>query len=79
VRSTTAAQCDLAVEGGGEVVVIAAQSVWDIEEFHNEEATPANVGGDDLRDAAVASIRRHKALRPGAAYLGHHPGVYRAS
>ena len=43
------------VEGGGGVVVIAAQSVWDIEEFHNEEATPPNVGADDLRSRCVES------------------------
>ncbi len=67
------------VEAYDEVVVIAAQAVWDIAEFHNEEATPANVDAPDLRDAAVASIRRLKALDPTVAYFSHHPDVYRRS
>jgi hypothetical protein len=66
------------VEGGaGEVVVIAAQSVWDIREFEREEATPANVEAKELRDEAVASIRRLKSLNPSAAYFSHHPAVWR--
>jgi glyoxylase-like metal-dependent hydrolase (beta-lactamase superfamily II) len=66
------------LEGGeGGVVVIAAQSVWDIKEFDSEEATPANVDDEELRDQAVASIRRLKALNPAAAYFSHHPAVWR--
>jgi glyoxylase-like metal-dependent hydrolase (beta-lactamase superfamily II) len=63
------------IEGGGEVVVIAAQSVWAIEEFRREEASPANVDSDELREAAVASIRRLKSLDPNTAYFSHHPQV----
>ena len=65
------------IEGAGRKVIIGAQAVWDIAEFRREEATPANVDSDDLRDAAVASIRRLKALDPDYAYFSHHPEVYR--
>ena len=65
------------VEADDQVVVIAAQCVWDIAEFTNEQASPANVEAEDLRDAAVASIRRLKALDPVAAYFSHHRQVYR--
>jgi N-acyl homoserine lactone hydrolase len=67
------------IEGGGDVVVIAAQSVWDIEEFRREEARPANVDSGELREAAVASIRRLKSLDPARAYFSHHPQVYSRS
>ena len=65
------------VEAEDDVVVIAAQSVWDIQEFHNEEASPANVDDEALKDAAVASIRRLKSLDPAVAYFSHHRDVYR--
>ena len=67
------------VETPDEVVVIAAQAVWDIAEFRDERATEANVDAVELRDAAVASIRRLKALDPTTAYFSHHSGVYRSS
>jgi len=67
------------VETQDEVVVIAAQAVWDIAEFRDERATEANVDAVELRDAAVASIRRLKALDPTTAYFSHHSGVYRRS
>ncbi len=66
------------VEARDEVVVIAAQAVWDISEFHDEEATGANVNAADLRDAAVVSIRRLKSLDPTLACFSHHPDVYRS-
>jgi glyoxylase-like metal-dependent hydrolase (beta-lactamase superfamily II) len=65
------------VEAQHEVVVIAAQAVWDVSEFEDERATEANVDAPDLREAAVASIRRLKALDPITAYFSHHPQVYR--
>jgi glyoxylase-like metal-dependent hydrolase (beta-lactamase superfamily II) len=65
------------VEAQGESVVIAAQAVWNIEEFHNEEATASNVDSEELRGAAVASIRRLKAINPKTAYFSHHRGIYR--
>ena len=65
------------VEAAGQRVVLAAQAVWDIAEFDREEASPANVDDVELRDAAVASIRRLKALSPDLAYFSHHPEVYR--
>jgi hypothetical protein len=57
--------------------VIAAQAVWDVAEFEDERATEANVDAPELREAAVASIRRLKALDPSTAYFSHHPQVYR--
>jgi glyoxylase-like metal-dependent hydrolase (beta-lactamase superfamily II) len=65
------------VQAEGESVVIAAQAVWDIDEFHNEEATASNVDDQDLREAAVASIRRLKAMNPMTAYFSHHRDIYR--
>ena len=65
------------VEAGDQRIVIAAQAVWDIAEFHDEVATESNVDDADLRQAAVASIRRLKALDPAMAYFSHHTGVYR--
>ncbi|HZU75109.1 MAG TPA: MBL fold metallo-hydrolase [Acidimicrobiales bacterium] len=65
------------VEGGGQRVVLGAQAVWDIDEFDREKASPANVDAEDLREAAVFSIRRLKALDPDLAYFSHHPGVFR--
>jgi len=64
------------VEAGGDVVVIAAQAVWDIAEFHNVEATESNADAE-LRDAALGSIRRLKALEPSIAYFSHDARVYR--
>lgn len=60
-------------------VVLAAQAVWDIEEFEQEKAGPANVDAEELRDAAVASIRRLKSLDPDLAYFSHHAEVFRRS
>jgi N-acyl homoserine lactone hydrolase len=65
------------VEADDQVVVIAAQCVWDIQEFINEEASQANVDAEELRDAAAASIRRLKSLDPVVAYFSHHRQVYR--
>jgi len=67
------------IERGGDVVVIAAQSVWDIEEFRRGEASLANVDSGELREAAVASIRRLKSFDPARAYFSHHPQVYSRS
>jgi glyoxylase-like metal-dependent hydrolase (beta-lactamase superfamily II) len=64
------------VEAGGEVVVIAAQAVWDIAEFEDVEATESNADAE-LRDAALGSIRRLKALEPSIAYFSHDARVYR--
>lgn len=65
------------VEADGHRVVLAAQAVWDIAEFHREEAAAANVDAEELKDAAVASIRRLKALDPDLAYFSHHREVFR--
>jgi N-acyl homoserine lactone hydrolase len=67
------------VEADDQVVVIAAQCVWDIDEFTDEVARPANVDAEDLRDAALASIRRLKSLDPLVAYFSHHRQMYRRS
>ena len=65
------------VEAAGTRVVLATQAVWDIAEFHHEEASEANVDSEDLRAAALESIRRLRALDPDVAYFSHHPEVYR--
>lgn len=59
------------VEAGDERVVLAGQAVWNPTEFIDEVATPSNVEADDLRDAAIDSIRRIKSLRPHTIYFAH--------
>ena len=60
------------VEAGQERVVIGAQVVWQTDEFDSEVASEANVDPvDDMRQAAVESIRRLKALRPQAVHFSH--------
>jgi len=65
------------IEADEGTIVIAAQAVWDIAEFHAEAASLANVDAADLRDAAIASIRRLKAIGPVLAYFSHHRGILR--
>jgi len=67
------------IEAQDDVVVIAAQAVWDVSEFEDERASDANVDAPALLEAAVALIRRLKALDPVTAYFSHHPQVYRRS
>ncbi len=67
------------VEAGEGRVVLAAQAVWQLAEFADEVASDANVDDAALRDAAVSSIRRLKALEPDAAYFSHDPEVFRPS
>jgi N-acyl homoserine lactone hydrolase len=52
-------------------VVLAGQAVWELREFVTEEATEGNVFSDEYSDAAIASIRRIKALEPEAVYFAH--------
>jgi N-acyl homoserine lactone hydrolase len=58
-------------------VVVAAQAVWAIDEFLHEEATSANIDSEALRDVAVDSIRRLRALSPDAVYFSHDPDIFR--
>lgn len=62
------------IEAGDERIIIGAQVVWDTSEFESEEASAANVDPvDDLRVAAVESIRRLKALNPHTVHFSHCP------
>ncbi len=68
------------VEAGEERVVIGAQVVWQADEFEREVASDANVDPvDDLRRAAVESIRKLKALRPRAVHFSHCSSYHRPS
>lgn len=68
------------VEAGNERVVIGAQVVWQTDEFDGEIASEANVDPvDDMRRAAVESIRRLKALRPRAVHFSHCSSYHRPS
>ena len=52
-------------------VVVAGQAVWELREFVEERATESNVFSDEYSDAAIASIRRIKALGPQAVFFSH--------
>ena len=68
----TAGHQSVLVEGGGERIVIGGQLVWHASELDAEVASHANVDPDDeLRAAAIDSIRRVKALRPSVVHLSH--------
>lgn len=68
----TAGHQSVLVEAGGRRVVIGAQLVWHADEYATETADPANVDADPaLREAAVDSIKRIKALRPEIVYFSH--------
>ena len=64
------------VEASESRVVIAAQAVWEFHELEQEVASEANVDANELRGAAVESIRRLKRLRPDRAYFSHDPTVW---
>lgn len=60
------------IEAAGQRVVIGAQVVWRSDEFDDEVASAANVDPvDELRTAAVESIRRLKALDPLVVHFSH--------
>jgi glyoxylase-like metal-dependent hydrolase (beta-lactamase superfamily II) len=65
------------IEGGGSVVVIAAQSVWSVEEFVSMEPDESNIEVPALHEAARDSIRRLHSLNPDVAYFSHDSEVYR--
>jgi len=66
------------IEAGEERMIIGAQAVWNTIEFENEEASEANVDPvDDLREAAVESIRRLKAFDPRVVHFSHCPPHHR--
>ena len=67
----TAGHVAVVVEGPAERIVLAGQVVWNVAEFVDEVATESNVATDDLRAAAVDSIRRIKALDPSRVYFAH--------
>jgi N-acyl homoserine lactone hydrolase len=60
------------IEAGEERVIVGAQVVWHTEEFGGEVASAANVDPvDELRQAAVESIRRLKALNARVVHFSH--------
>jgi N-acyl homoserine lactone hydrolase len=65
------------VQGGGTLVVIAAQSVWSVSEFDTMEPNDSNIEDESLREAAADSIRRLRSLKPSVAFFSHDPHVYR--
>ncbi len=67
----TAGHQSVLIEAGDERIVIAGQAVWNSSEYLDEVATPFNIADEDLRSAAVDSIRRIKALRPRTVYFSH--------
>ncbi len=65
------------VEGGDDVVVIAAQSVWSATEFASQKPSESNVEDPSLYQAAEDSICRLRSLNPSVAYFSHDSEVYR--
>jgi len=67
------------VQGGGNLVVIAAQSVWSASEFATMKPEDSNIEDDTLQEAAADSIRRLRSLNPSVAFFSHDPQVYRGT
>ena len=67
----TAGHLAVLVEAEAGRVVIAGQAVWHLAEFVDEVATTSNVSDEELRSAAVDTIRRLKGLRPSKVYFAH--------
>jgi N-acyl homoserine lactone hydrolase len=68
----TAGHQSLLVTAGDRRVVIGGQVAWEASELRAEVASTANVDDvPELQRAAVESIRRINALRPGSVYLSH--------
>jgi N-acyl homoserine lactone hydrolase len=68
----TAGHQSLLVTAGDRHVVIGGQVAWEASELRAEVASTANVDDvPELQRAAVESIRRINALRPGSVYLSH--------
>lgn len=67
----TAGHQSVLVESRHERLVIAGQIVWRSREYLEAVATSTNVADDELRDAALDSIRRVKALRPQTVFFSH--------
>jgi glyoxylase-like metal-dependent hydrolase (beta-lactamase superfamily II) len=65
------------VQGGGNLVVIAAQSVWSASEFATMKPEESNIEDNTLLEAAGDSIRRLRSLNPSVAFFSHDPQVYR--
>jgi N-acyl homoserine lactone hydrolase len=65
------------VEGGDDVAVIAAQSVWSATEFASQKPNESNVEDLSLFQAAEDSICRLRSLSPSVAYFSHDSELYR--
>ena len=72
----TAGHQSVIIEGGAEVAVIAAQSVWRVSEFETGKPSVGNVS-DELWIAGTESLRRLRALDPAVAYFSHDETTYR--
>jgi N-acyl homoserine lactone hydrolase len=72
----TAGHQSVVIEGGAEVAVIAAQSVWRVGEFETGNPSAGNVNAD-LWNAGTDSLRRLRALDPAVAYFSHDETTYR--
>jgi glyoxylase-like metal-dependent hydrolase (beta-lactamase superfamily II) len=59
------------IESADGCVVLAGQAVWELREFVEERATKSNVFSDEYCEAAIASIRRIKALAPQLVFFAH--------
>jgi N-acyl homoserine lactone hydrolase len=64
------------IEGGEDLVVIAAQSVWSASEFATMELADSNIEDDSLRESAADSVRRLRSLNPSLAFFSHDADVY---
>lgn len=68
----TAGHQSVVIEAGDERVIIGAQVVWHTAEFEDGIASAANVDPvEELRTAAVESIRRLKALNARVVHFSH--------
>lgn len=65
------------VDGGENVAVIAAQSVWSATEFASQKPSESNIEDLSLYQAAEDSICRLRSLSPSVAYFSHDSEVYR--
>lgn len=74
----TAGHQSLLIEVGDERIVVGGQIVWDGDEYDAEEARDTNIIDEDLRDQAVDSIKRIKALRPRTVHFSHCAARHRA-
>lgn len=64
------------IEAADDRIVIAGQAVWRQREFVDQIATDANVGSEELRPAALDSIRRIRSLEASIVHFSHCPAYH---